>query len=273
MSIIPVLSLLGLVSVAADPPKYPADITKWTEVSIPKRTTKEYEDFLHAANYSKYEWVVSAESGRVIAKSREDTKRKEPLPDFPLNAKEIRSDLRNAATNVIALEDGWFVAYNKGEFGAAIWWFSKDGKQKHKVSSHHVNQFIRRDKEVFAVTGLAHLSDDYGSLIRFAKEDGKWIAKTFANLRQSGCAAVLLPSKVFLVVTGDKLLRISKEAEIETVISHGDWGQLYPNSLAVDDSKLVYIGMRQFVAVYDPRKKDESFKLMVPEKSFLNTEK
>ena len=40
------------------------------------------------------------------------------------------------------VDDGWLVGFNKGEFGAALYWFSADGKQNYKISDHQVWEFF-----------------------------------------------------------------------------------------------------------------------------------
>jgi len=245
----------------------PLDMTRW--IAAPGHGTPEYKEFLKTARESPYEWVVSGNSGRVVAKLRGEDGEGQQKPDFPLGGKEVPEDIRDSAQRAISIrvDDGWLVAYNAGEWGAALWWYSQDGKRNYRISSHPVEQFIRRKNGLVAVAGLAHLTINEGSVISLAREDGKWTARPLAVLPQAGRVATPLSDGGLVVVTSTKLVRVSKEGKVRTLIE--DTGYLpAPNSVAIGPQGAVYIGMRRCVGVYEPESKE--LKLFVPTKAWLD---
>ena len=72
--------------------------------------------------------------------------------------------------------DGWFVGFNQGEFGAALYWFSLDGQRNYKISDHQVLQFVRVWDGICAIEGLAHMTinEDHSfvSRVRISNRDG-----------------------------------------------------------------------------------------------------
>ena len=147
--------------------------------------------------------------------------------------------------------DGWLVAHNHGEFGAALYWFSSDGLKHYKISDHHIRQFLRQGSRVYAVEGLAHMIWASGSLIYVERRGGRWTAANYVKLPGAGRAFAALDGEDFIVVTSERLLRIHKRRIVLGVRPQPKWNILYPNSVAVQDGRLVYVGMRQFVARYD----------------------
>ena len=267
------LILLASVSIHSVVADYTHDVAKWIKFERPSDlSSREYETFMHSANYSRSEWVVSREGDRVSVQIAQEVKPKFKEPEFSFSAGEPAKRMK-AAKRFLRVDDGWLVGYNAGEFGAALWWFSTDGTAHYKISGHFINQFITTRHGIFAVEGLAHLSMTQGSMIQLIRESGKWTSKTFAALPQAAEAVAVLPDEAFVVVTTDMLLRITPEREICILVSNGDWGTLYPNSVAVSPVGRIYIGMRQFVVAHDLSDKDQKLQFLVPGRSFLHVEK
>ena len=269
MKAIAFLTLFCAVCLAQGLPKYRSDASNWEEVSLPKANTPEFQRLMKAANGSPFEWAVSIESGRVNAKLTADVKPAEK-PNFSLDCKDVPIQIRDAVRCSQQVENGWLVAYNRGEFGGALWWFSINGATNRQLSPDQVNQFVKTKDGIFAMTGLAHGSTDEGSIIRLTNSRGKWQAATFAKLPQSGRAGTALADGTLVVVTADGLLCVAKDGQVAKLISGQDWGLLYPNSIATNDSKEFYIGMRQFVVVCSPSKPDGAIKWLIPGKQFLS---
>ena len=177
--------------------------------------------------------------------------------------------------DVIEVEDGYLVGFNRGEWGGELYWFSKNGKKRYEISGHQIVQFIERDNKIYAIEGLAHLTMTGGSIIEIEKQKRKWVAKEFLKL-DTAPEAIQLDSKGnFIVVTFgtswslDKsgktvinatpgLFSIDREANIETLVEDGILGYyLYPSSMVIQND-VVYIGMRKGVYKYDlATKRDE----------------
>ena len=263
-----ILSILGTHAICAD--EYSTDPTKWEVISRPsKNDWKGYYDFLHRANFSSHEWQVDTVDSKVTARLREDIKAaKEESPDFDTTVQ--LQDSKAPAFRTLKVSDGWIAAYNQGEFGSAVYWFSEDGKRKKKLSDHQINEILIEGDRIFAVEGLAHLSLSQGSMIEIKKHDGQWKVEEFLPLSGSAEAIARVGEGDYVIVTSDMLLRVNLDRQILMLIPSGDWGGLYPNSVATD-GKYLYIGMRQFVARCRLGRSVQSFDLLVPSSKWLNT--
>ncbi len=270
MTALRVLPLLALVSVGADPTPFPADVTMWVEVPVPKGA-EALRRLRDNAIGSPYTWVVAADAGRVVVtrKGRGDFIGRKP--GFPLDVKDVPLDLRDMAKSAVKVDDGWLVAYGAGEWGEAFWWFSPDGKRNRKVSNHYIEQLVRWQDGAFALEGLDHVTSK-GNVVRLVREGGAWAVKPFAKLPDVGYAAAVLPDGSLFVVAGSRLLRVSSGGAVDTLLAGTDW-LVAPNSAAVAPGGQVYIGARQFVAVYDPQAKGPALRLLVPGKDILRPEK
>lgn len=248
---------------------FDADIKKWTVVKAPDKASKEYDIFSQRANLSDHDWVVDRSDGKLrVRHLRYSESTKPKLPNFDTTAQ--LQDRKTAASQCLKVEGGWIAAYNKGEFGSAIYWFSTDGTEKKKLSEHQINEFLCEGDRVFAVEGLSHLSISRGSMIEIVRENGIWMVKEFLPLPSSAQAIAPIASGEYVIVTSDSLLRVNLKKEILMLIPNANWGDLYPNSIEVDDG-YIYIGMRQFVARCRITKSVETYEFLLPDTSWLST--
>ena len=249
--------------------EYPADLAQWEVVVCPSESDwEEYSAFHRRANFSSHEWQVHLVDGKVEARLREDVKAlPEERPKFDTTVQ--LQDSKAPASRILKVLDGWIAAYNQGEFGSAVYWFDEEGESKSKLSDHQINEFVIEGDRIFAVEGLAHLSLSKGSMIEIKKEDGSWKVEEFLSLPASAEAITRVGDGDYLIVTSDMLLRVNLAREILMLIPSGDWGDLYPNSVATDGEN-IYIGMRQFVARCKLGKAAQSVELLVPSSKWLN---
>lgn len=267
--------LFGLILVACvagchAQEKLDRDVARWTAVQPPPRSDwQKYYDFLNLANHSEHEWIVRQENGKVVASLKDDNK--PSASDAPAFDTTVQLQASKGPANMfLKVDDGWIAAYNRGEFGAAVYWFNSDGKKRQKLSDHQINQFMVDNGRIFAVEGLAHMVSR-GSMIELRKEKGQWTVEEFFPLSGSAEAIAQVSSGDYVIVTSDMLLRVNLEKEINILIPNGDWGALYPNSVAIADDGYIYIGMRQFVVKCKLSKSVQSFTFLVPNKAWLNT--
>jgi len=224
--------------------------------------------WFYAANYSHHEWRVFAERGQICAQLT-TAKRPEQRerPKFTPKAGQFRG-----ASSFARVDDGWLVGFNQGEFGAALYWFSPDGKRKYKVSDHQVVDFFSLADGLHAIEGLAHLSMSEGSIIRITRSQSKarWQASTVTKLPFAPYAVSVRRDGTMMITLSDSLVSVRDDRKnTTTLLPDAPWGGLYPSSsvLSPDQQKL-YIGMRQFVAEFDiPTKK---LRLLIPSPAFLN---
>ena len=263
------LALLALTAQAAPP--YSTDVSKWAEVPIPSHKNEvEYQLWYYASNYSRLEWRVFERDGAPHAKLVVDaTPEPKERPGFIPVAGEFRGE--SAYCAFARVDDGWLVGFNKGEFGAALYWFSADGKRNYKISDHQVWQFFHLPDGVYAVEGLAHLTMNEGSLIRITRADSRshWQARTVVRLPAAPQAGSVMSDGTLILALHDALVRIDRNHTVHTLLAHSPWESLYPNSsILVDHEQKLYLGMRQYVAEFDLRTRKLRF--LVPSPRFMN---
>lgn len=246
--------------------EYTAKVDEWLQTEKPEARIDAIV-WSYAANDSPYSWEVYKNQGEVCARLREaKNKSKTYRPSFDTAIKEFPE-----AFAFQKVSDGWLVAYNRGEFGAALWWFSNDGKEKYKISNHQVKQFLEIQDTIYAIEGLAHLSISEGSLIQLHKtEKGKtWEARTIIKLPQSPEAFQRLKNGNFIIALSDSLIRLDLKNNIEYLVKNAKWGILYPNSLEISENeKDLYLGMMQYVAIFNID--TNRLRFCIPDASFLN---
>jgi hypothetical protein len=221
----------------------------------------------YAANYSEHEWHVYSERGNVLGKlTREGLPQKGERPNFS-----ARTLGMSGALSFARVRDGWLIGFNQGEFGAALYWFSPDGKRKYKVSDHQIVDFFSFADGIYAIEGLAHLGMSDGSVIRIAKPEPKarWRAETVTKLPFAPYATSVCRDGAILITLSDSIVRVGPDHKPATLLSDPPWSGLYPNSsvLSPDEQKL-YIGMRQFVGEFDLRTR--KLRLLIPSAQFLH---
>ncbi|HBJ86653.1 MAG TPA: hypothetical protein DDZ88_22910 [Verrucomicrobiales bacterium] len=270
-----ILAATGMCLAADELPKvYEHDVTKWKEVPLPSRLSyEERSAFMQRANFSQVEWTVERQEKtvRAVLSSGNNETPETDRPSFSMEIP-LGSDPSIVPTQVLKVNDGWLAGYNQGEFGAALWWYATDGKQRYKISDHQVNQFIVHKERIFAVEGLAHMGTDEGSLIEIRHNGNQWAAATFVDLPGCGQTITVLNDDRFCIATMGMLLTVSLDKKMEILIPQGAWMYFcLPHSIALDaNSEIIYIGMRQFVVRYNLKANNHSYQFLIPSLDFLN---
>lgn len=249
-------------------PEYPRDVAKWQEVPVPpKSDTGARQVWSYAANYSPHGWRVYLDGNRVFARlATEKSPERKDGPKFIPRAGGFRR-----ARAYAAVDDGWLVGFNDGEFGAALYWFSIDGKRNYKVSDHQVVDFYSLKDGLYAIEGLAHLTTSRGSVIRIArsKPGAQWRATTVVELPFAPYSVSVRRDGTALITLSDAVVSLDNDHKLVLSLKDAPWNVLYPNSsvLQPGEEKL-YVGMRQFVGEFDLKSK--KLRLLVPSNQFLN---
>ncbi|MBI3735218.1 hypothetical protein HY256_01740 [Candidatus Sumerlaeota bacterium] len=258
---------LALTAHAADL-DYPRRVAQWHEVAVPSEKDEgARRAWRYAANYSKHEWRVYVERGEICAQLTS------AAPEVPRERPKFipSADQFRDPTSFASVEDGWLVGFNKGEFGAALYWFSRDGKSNYKISDHQVVEFFPLSDGIYAIEGLAHLSLSEGSIIRISRPKPKahWQAHTVNKLPFAPYAISVRRDDTMLITLSDSLVSVGPDHKITALLRNATWDNLVPNSSVLSpDQQRLYIGMRQFVGEFDiPAKK---LRLLIPSDGFLN---
>ncbi|HMJ64773.1 MAG TPA: hypothetical protein VK615_05435 [Candidatus Binatia bacterium] len=260
--------MVGIVVAAAAgaaEPSYKSDVSKWQEVVQP--STNDQGSFWvwnYAANRSRFEWRVFQVDGRVHAQlTGEGFEKPKIQPKFAAKAGRFRK-----ATAFAEVDDGWLVGFNQGEFGAALYWFSSNGKENCKISNHQVVDFLNLSNGVHAIEGLAHLGISRGSLIRIARTSGRWHAISVVKLPFAPYAVSVRKDESLLITLSDSLVAVGPDHKVDTLLGDARWGDFYPGSSILDlDEQKLYIGMRQFVGEFNLTSK--ALRFLIPGQEFL----
>lgn len=247
------------------------EVAQSSEIAVPAASDQiAHELWSYAANYSKLEWRVSVVDGRICADPHKEGTLVGPRPAFKPEADGFRG-----ASRFARVDDGWLVGFNHGEFGAALYWFSADGKRHYRMSENQVDpqvvDFFPLGRDLGAIEGLAHLGLADGSIIRITRgaAPGRWQVRTVVRLPTTPFAVAVPKQGPALMVLLDSIVSFDGQRKVEPLIANAPWSFLYPNSavLSPDEQKL-YIGMRQYVGEFDL--KTRKLRMLLPTGAALN---
>lgn len=196
--------------------------------------------------------------------------------------------------DVIQVNDGYLVGFNRGEWGGSLYWYSKNGKKSIKIGGSVFStspiQFIKRDNQIYAITGLSHMTMSYGDILKIEKKQKQWIVEEYIKLPDAPCAIQLDSKDNMLVFTSSGLYSIDKEARLDTLAiklrrpitpiieielpndtlriakkpleryPKWIWGFLNPTSMVIQND-MVYVGMMGRVYKFDLKTKKEEWLL------------
>ena len=248
----------------------PTDLKKWIETDPPKRGSSRWG----VANYSKHEWRVFLRDDRPEARLRDrEADAPEPLP-FEIKEGSAKEGLYKRRLS-IKVSDGWIVSHNAGEFGGGIWWFSPDGKERHKIAKARAIGFIPTEAGLLAIEGLAHLSSSKGRILRLTQApEGRWQSEDFIDLKHAPEAYTKSADGSLTIATTNRLLRVVPATkEVEVLLDEAFWGGLYPNSMVITPDGATYLGMRHGVARVEKKGAARRVRWLLPNKEFDDGEK
>lgn len=247
---------------------YPTEVARWQEVTVPNPSDQAaFAVWLYSANYSPYEWRVLADRDGVHAQLA--TPSHGAVREAPAFIPAVGNF--RGASEMAHVDDGWIVGFNRGEFGAALYWFSPDGKRNYKISDHQIVSFFSLPDGLYAIEGLAHLGVSEGSIVRIdrARPGSSWRASTVAKLPSAPFTVSVRSNHDLLVTLSDSLVLVEDGHKVRTLLHDASLGEFYPKSsvLSKNEEKL-YIGMRQFVGEFDIAA--GKLRFLVPSSAFLN---
>lgn len=185
---------------------------------------------------------------------------------FPPNLnKKVGMYQTEGNANSIEVFNGWIVGIDAGEFGAGLFWYSKDGKTVETLPSA-THQMIKVGDKILGINGLAHMFDSYGNLVQIYFENNKWQVKTLYKCdgfpfvfnidSDNNIYIITATASTFVDQQTDKngivhnvdndnstLVRIDKNMQVHYLIKNGFWSPACPNSLELFKGS-IYVGMR-----------------------------
>ncbi len=209
------------------------------------------ENTLRCFNYSHNEWQVITEGKEVQITKR--TGKKTDVPSLPpslehqpgMPGRTVNAGLRS----VMNYGHGWLLAYDAGEFGGGLWLTNEEGSVTKRILSDNVRAVVPIDSGILVLSGLAHMSMDFGNAFIFSSPDGLNITLEHSvHLDGAPSAYAKEADGSVLFVTTYGLCRITKSGELQRLTYFPKWTRMqYPNSMVVGTDGAIFIGMRMFV--------------------------
>lgn len=238
---------------------YDPDVTKWVDVERPKNA-----HFAEVANKFDYQWVVSQRGNKVYAHLfgwREVLHWLMAMPPFVPHARSPEYGSLFTDYKAVQVSDGWLVGFNEGEFGAALHWFSNDGRRNYKISDDQVVDFMETLQGIVAIQGF-----DSGSVVRIAKDaqTDRWTSSEVKRLPEEPQSFVLLSDGRMFIVLYESLVLLTPDNRLETLAESANW--LRPDTIvASPDGTRIYVGTKPYVCEYDMQTK--RLRYLVPDAS------
>jgi hypothetical protein len=261
--------LLALAQfVCAAEPQYNPDVGTWQAVAVPAFSDfAASEAWSHTANHSPYNWTVFIKDSMVCANTYyQTTADKIKNLGFTPRAKGLKF-----VSAIVPVSDGYLVGFNHGEWGAALYWFARDGKCSYQVSEHQVVDFVVVSETIYAIEGLAHLWVSEGSVIKITRSNHcrRWKAHEWVKLPFAPEAVSLTRDNAMVITLSGALVAVDTNGKIDFLVRDAPWGVLYPRSSVLSpDGEKVYVGMRQYVGEFNMKSK--TLRMLIPSKAFLN---
>jgi hypothetical protein len=181
---------------------------------------------------------------------RLDTRRdhQDALP-AEITSRDVAIDVER---HVIAVDDGWLVGIDVGEFGGGLWWFRADGSQNQKLSNEDVQGFVNTSIGTLALVGLGHLGTESGQVLRITNDKaGNRKTEIFADVGSAPAAFVAESPDSIIILTTFGLVRVKTSGSVEQLL-RTNYRDLYPTSMTLSGSGVLHVGMRQFVTRLTP---------------------
>jgi hypothetical protein len=210
-------------------------------------------------NYSHNHWEVSSDGDAIrITKQARQKGEIQPLPPLPprlkfeqgMPGRTVDAGLRSATH----FGNTWLIAYDAGEWGGGLWITNEDGSETKRIINENVHAVIPIEGGFLVLSGLAHLSGDFGNAFIFSNPEGLKIPLR-RTLRLDGEPRTYAkePDGSVLFVTTRGLSRITKSGELQSLSSFPDWTRYqYASSMAILSDGSIFVGMRMFVLKLRP---------------------
>jgi hypothetical protein len=210
---------------------------------------------LRCFNYSINEWQVMTDGNGIRITKRVAQKKGEApsgtqLPPLlkheeGMPGRTVYAGLRSATH----FSNGWLLAYDAGEWGGGLWITNEDGSEAKRIVYDNVHAVVPIDDEILVLSGLAHMSFDFGNAFIFSKPNGLNISlRQTARLDGEPRAYAKESDGSVLFVTTNGLSRIKKSGEVQSLTNFPDWTRRqYANSMTITSDGSIFVGMRMFV--------------------------
>jgi len=160
-----------------------------------------------------------------------------------INGKLEISIIELANKCVLKLTDGTLYANDKGEWGGELFFVSKDSVNKGTlIKKGNIKFLFLYKNNIYFIEGLAHLGISEGAFYELDKTNNKFTYRKILDFEDAPEALTICENE-FLIATHKNFYRI-KDFKKELIFANEFWDGLYPSSIAVQDDKNVFLGIR-----------------------------
>ena len=200
--------------------------------SVPESMVPEH--VVRCRGQSDCEWRVFDRGPNMVAYHSRPDYRRDPLPvEPPTGPAPVPWAAGNSRRFVVAVDDGWIVSLNAGEFGAGIWWVARDGARYTHLSDENVVELIKNAAGVWAPTGLDHLIAGRGRILLIARTGtNPWRVVRSIPIGASAYAATSAHDGSLIVVTRTGVIRVASNGKA-TRLHTGRWDGFFKSALTV----------------------------------------
>ncbi|WP_288435994.1 hypothetical protein [uncultured Chryseobacterium sp.] len=152
----------------------------------------------------------------------------------------------------LEIEDGKLIGENKGEFGGALYFLPKGGKEKFEIKFGNIVDIFRFQNKIYFTEG----SGIWGSLYELKKDS----AFTYNKIESFGDAleAVTVFDDSIYIASYHGFYKVADE-KATLIFRKQFWDNLYPNSVVVFDEENIFMGMRSGIVKLNLVKKTINF--------------
>lgn len=191
-------------------------VNDFEETNPPKVFSSEW----FPINHSKKEFNVSVENGELIIKDYIYTSKTE-----------------------FQISGGKLVGINNGEWGGELFFLPSGPNEKRvDIKEGKINLIFELNGKIYFIENLTDYMSSRGALYQLDSKDGKFTYKKILDFEDSPQAFSIYKDEI-LIATYENFY-VFKDFKKDIVFKDTFWSGLYPNSIAVVDKKIVYMGIR-----------------------------
>lgn len=162
----------------------------------------------------------------------------------------------------LSTDNGRLVGRDGGEFGGGLKFYHKeyaeagDGVEIERVGN--VKGLLCWNNKVYCLTGLAHLTLDFGGIHELSPTKGAFESSKMITLPSSPQAFTLFKDKL-LIIAHSCLFLVDQDLNYVLLFEDAFWQGLYPSSIVAFDEKNIFVGMRGGIVKVDLTSETLSF--------------
>lgn len=156
------------------------------------------------------------------------------------------------------LPSGKLIGIDEGEWGGQLNFVSTDSaKLPFEVKNGNITQLFKYKNEIFLIDGLSHMGYDKGALFKLNISTDTITYDLIEEFDSNPKAFTIYNEKYYII--NNKHFIVIDNMSIDTVIDGEYWKGLNPNSIAVFDDNIIFIGMRGAIAKVNRNDKSLKF--------------